>query len=191
MITTRIKQFLYPLYIYPRVSYSRRKHLQSLFRFYRSKVNDNVPVHYASTGLRIFSNMEEDGIILWLTASLNIQKGTFIDIGSNDCINSNCANLVFNFDWQGTFIDSDSKLLKIGKRAYQLFGKTKELNLQFVEGFLSADNINDILNKYKVNDEVDFISIDIDGNDYTIWQALNVVHPKIVLIENKVEYGNS
>ena len=133
--------------------------------------------------------MEEDGVILWLIASLNIERGIFIDIGSNDCINSNCANLVFNFNWQGTFIDGNKKLLDIGERNYNLFGKTKRLTLRFVESFLTPQNINDVLDKNELSKEIDFMSVDIDGNDYAVWQALNIVQPKIVLIENKVEYG--
>jgi hypothetical protein len=189
MFTTSVKRFFYPLYILPKISGFKKKQLKNLFEYYRKKIIANEPVAYQSTGLRIFSNMEEDGIILWLIASLNIDRGNFIDIGANDSINSNCANLFFNFDWQGIFIDADKQLLKIGKHNYTLFGKTKKQNLKFIKSFLNTENVNDVINKNKQDDKIDFMSIDIDGNDYFIWEALSCVNPKIVLIENKVEYG--
>jgi len=185
MFPTRIKQAIYPLYILPKISFKRQK-LKKLFQFYKTR---SSPVSFRDAGLKVFSNMEEDGIILWLIASLDIEKGVFLDIGSNDCINSNCANLVFNFDWEGAFIDTDKKLLKIGERNYRLFGKTRKLNLKFIQSFLTSENINDLITKQIWSNEIDFMSIDIDGNDYYIWQALTCVKPKIVMIENKIEYG--
>ena len=186
MFPTRIKQAIYPVYILLKISFFKRQKLKRLFQFYKTR---SSPVSFHDVGLKVFSNMEEDGIILWLIASLNIEKGVFLDIGSNDCINSNCANLVFNFDWEGVFIDADKKLLKIGDRNYRLFGKTKNLNLKFVQHFLSPENINDVITQQIWTNEIDFMSIDIDGNDFYIWQALTCVKPKIVMIENKIEYG--
>lgn len=190
MITTRIKQFLYPFYIYPKISWLRKKKTRQLFSYYQAKAKAGELISYTTTGLKLFSNMEEDGIILWLIALLNIRRGIFLDIGSHDCINSNCANLVFNFNWEGTFIDSDKKLLKIGERTYKLFSKTIRQKLRFVANFLTPENVNEIVGRHAINNEIDFMSIDIDGNDYFIWKALTCVRPKIVMIENKVEYGH-
>jgi hypothetical protein len=186
MFATRIKQVVYPLYILPKISFLTKRKLKRLFQFYKTQ---SSPVSFHDVGLKVFSNMEEDGIILWLLASLNIKKGVFLDIGSNDCINSNCANLIYNFDWEGVFIDADKKLLKIGERNYRLFGKTQKLNLKFIQHFLSPENINDLITQQVWTGEIDFMSIDIDGNDYYIWKALTCIKPKMVMIENKIEYG--
>jgi hypothetical protein len=189
MIATRIKQVFYPVYILPKIFLFKKQKLKRLFQFYKQKALLLTSLSFRSAGLKVFSNMEEDGIILCLIASLNIEKGTFIDIGSNDCINSNCANLVFNFDWEGIFVDADRQLLKIGERNYKLFGKTQRLNLKFIQRRLTPENINAVIDEHRGKNEIDFMSIDIDGNDYYIWQALTCVKPKIVMIENKIEYG--
>jgi hypothetical protein len=44
-------------------------------------------------------------MILFIMAVLGIQEGVFLDLGSADGVNSNCANLALNFGWRGTFID--------------------------------------------------------------------------------------
>lgn len=181
---TWLKRLVYPLYIYPRTTKGTKKKLHELFQLYRAKKPD---LSEGGKGLKLFSNMEEDGIILKLLASIYVEKGFFLDIGSNDCINSNCANLAFNFDWEGVFIDANAQLLKTGKRNYKRFGKEK--NLKFVHSFLFPENINEVVNKNVASKEIDFASIDIDGNDYAIWKALDCVKPKIVVVENKIEYG--
>lgn len=183
MLTIYIKRLLYPFYILPRIGRKRRNQLHQLFAFYNK---NEIPVENIKP-LKIFSSREEDGIILKLIASLNIKKGYFIEIGSNDCINSNCANLVFNFHWDGLFIDADEKLLKIGRRNYTLFGKGRQVN--FACSFLTAENINQVLSDYISDRQVDFMSIDIDGDDYAIWRSIEYVRPSIVVIENKIEYG--
>ena len=184
MQLTWLKQFLYPLYIYPRTTKGTRKKLHELFHFYRARTPQLAT---GDKGLSLFSNMEEDGIILKLLAAINVEKGFFLDIGSNDCINSNCANLAFNFDWEGVFIDASRKLLQTGKRNYKWFGKVEKL--KFVNSFLYPENINQVVCNNVSSIEIDFASIDIDGNDYAIWQALDCVKPKIVVVENKIEYG--
>ncbi len=182
---TWLKRLFYPLYIYPRTTGNTKKRLHELFSFYKKRQEEgNSEV---KGNLKLFSNMEEDGIILNLLASINVAKGYFVDVGSNDCINSNCANLAFNFDWSGVFIDADKKLLNIGKRNYKFFGKKQDL--KFVDCFLFPENINDVVGNHVSTKEIDFMSIDIDGNDYAIWQALEVVKPKLVVIENKIELG--
>lgn len=177
--TTAIKRLIYPLYIYPKTTKGwKAKLLDTNF------VNDDI----ALQNLKLFSNRNEDGIILKLITALNIKNGYFIDIGSNDCINSNCANLAFNLNWNGVFIDADKSLLKIGERNYKLF--KSDSKFKFVEAFLYPKNINEIVIKnIDKNTEVDFVSIDIDGNDYAIWKALDCIKPKIVVVENKIEYG--
>lgn len=182
--TTWIKRMVYPLYIYPRITKGTQKNLLQLFQLYQASKPD---LNDDSKELKLFSNKEEDGIIIKIIALLNIQQGYFVDVGSNDCINSNCANLVFNFNWKGIFIDADKRLLNIGKRNYRWFGKDR--GLKFVHSYLYPDNVNNIIAENITNTEIDFLSIDIDGNDYEIWKSIDCIAPKFVVVENKIEYG--
>ena len=94
--TTHIKRLIYPLYILPRVTTKSRKKIEDLYARFNNK-NETI-LNNPNFNLRVFSSLEEDGIILQIIAALNIKQGYFLDIGSNDCINSNCANLVFNLN---------------------------------------------------------------------------------------------
>lgn len=49
--------------------------------------------------------------------------------------------------------------------------------------FLTPGNIESVFKEAGVPEVLDFLSIDIDGNDYYLWEALNVYKPRVLLIE--------
>jgi hypothetical protein len=135
-----------------------------------------------------FTYHGEDGIILYLVKKIKNIPPVFVDIGSGDCIKSNCANLAVHFNWDGLFIDENIQQLAIGKNFYKPFCK-RGRKIEFITKKVTPDNINEILLKHKPNEEVGLLSVDIDGNDYWIWHAISVIKPYIVVIEAKVEFG--
>ena len=57
--------------------------------------------------------------------------------------------------------------------------------------FISAENINEILKKYDVPERFDLLSIDLDYNDYWIWEAIETYVPRVVVIEYNATLGPS
>ncbi len=49
--------------------------------------------------------------------------------------------------------------------------------------FITASNINDLFTKYNVPKDFDFLSIDIDGQDFHVWNNLRNYSPRVVSIE--------
>jgi len=112
-----------------------------------------------------YSQCWEDGIINRIFESIGTTNTFFVDIGAGDGkYNSNTANLRIHAGWHGLLLDK-----KPGGPIVQ-----KE--------FITAENVNDVLKKHNVPDEFDLLSIDVDGNDYWVWKALNY-HPRVVVIE--------
>lgn len=134
----------------------------------------------------VFTYHGEDGILLYLLSQLKEVPAVFIDIGAGDCIKSNCANLVTHFGWSGTFIDKDKNQLSVGQRFYQA---SKAQGIRFVETEVTVGNVNQLITEAAAHSNIGLLSIDIDGNDYWIWKAIDVMQPSIVLIEAKVEFG--
>jgi hypothetical protein len=135
----------------------------------------------------LFTYHGEDGIIQNIISKLKNVPPLFVDIGSGDCIKSNCAALAVHCKWKGIFIDNNALILTIGKRFYS--GLHLSQNVQFSKAFVTAENVNDLLRKANITGYIGLLSIDIDGNDYWIWKALTVIQPFIVVIEAKVEFG--
>lgn len=144
------------------------------------------PLHQAS--FNVFTYHGEDGIILYLLHHIGAVSKLFLDIGSGDCIKSNCANLAVHYGWQGMFVDKDPKQLAVGQNFYRKNVHHNQL-LKFLEIEVTTEKINGILKDYGYSGDVGLLSIDIDGNDYWIWKAIEVIRPSIVVIEAKVEFG--
>jgi len=140
-------------------------------------------------GFRCFSQFEEDGLLLYIFALIGTKKKTFVDIGSGDGINSNCANLALNFGWDGLFIDGNPDNITKGLKFYLNHPNTWAYPPKFLNAFIKAENINELILGQGITGEVDFLSIDIDGNDYWIWKALNCIAPRVVMIETHIEFG--
>jgi hypothetical protein len=152
------------------------------------KLAQYPPQQLSAASFDIFTYHGEDGIIQYLLQHIKEVSPFFADIGAGDCIKSNCANLAVHFGWAGLFIDQDQKQLELGRRFYK--DKIKAgADINFVEAEVTAENINQLIQAHAAGKQVGLLSIDIDGNDYWIWKAIDVIQPQIVLIEAKVEFG--
>ncbi|HEX5185545.1 MAG TPA: hypothetical protein VFV86_01530, partial [Nitrososphaeraceae archaeon] len=93
---------------------------QQLFYFYQNE-NNLSKTSLSDVGFRVFSQFEEDGKILYILAKIGIKNYSFIDIGSDDGLNSNCANLALNFQWNGLFIDANKFSVSRGIYFYKKY----------------------------------------------------------------------
>lgn len=124
------------------------------------------------------SQANEDQIIEDLTKKLGISKGWFAEFGANDGYTlSNTARLMEDFGWSGVYVESD--LTQAANLKRNMAGNSR---IHVIQSMVTAENINDIFASTSLSRDFDFLSIDIDGNDYWVWKALTY-SPKIVCIE--------
>lgn len=160
-----------------------------LFQYYTDcKSNGRFP-ELKHTGFRVFSQFEEDGKLLYIFSILGMNNKTFIEIGSDDGVNSNSANLYFNFGWYGLFIDGSRSSIKRGQRFFAKYPHPWFYPPRFVCAQVTRENVNELIENAGFVGEIGLLSVDIDGNDYWIWDALEVVQPQVVIIETHVEFG--
>ena len=181
-----IKKYFQILWIKEKFGPSVQIQQRQLYLEYK-KNGKNYDIN--ETGFKNFSQFEEDGILLYIFAQIGMNNKTFIEIGSNDGINSNCANLYFNFNWHGVFIDADKNSIERGKYFYSKYPNPYYYRPKFEQAFVTKSNINQLIEKNDVKGTIGLLSIDIDGNDYWIWDAINIVSPNVVIIETHVEFG--
>jgi hypothetical protein len=55
--------------------------------------------------------------------------------------------------------------------------------------FLTRDNLNQTIREHGITGEIDFLSLDVDGNDYWFWESLDCVSPRVVCIEYNAGIG--
>jgi hypothetical protein len=174
----------------PRTSPATKLTIAAFHADWRARAQRGDPLPSGlGVGSRIFSQFEEDGLLLYLDAVLELEHRVFVDIGAADGINSNCANLALNLGWHGLFIEGNPELVARGRKFYQNHPDTLLWPPAFVEASVTRENINGLIRDAGFSGPIGVLSIDIDGNDYWVWEALNAVDPAVVIIETHVEFG--
>lgn len=185
-----LKKYFYRFFLGDKLAAATQLQQIQLWHYYKNANKNNTLPDFNSTGFKVFSQFEEDGKLLFVFSVLGMGNKTFVDIGSNDCVNSNCANFVVHFNWKGLFIDGDKSLIEIGKRFYNNIPNKWSYKPKFEHSFVTKENINETIKRNGFEGEIELLSIDIDGNDYWIWEALEIITPKVVLIESQVAFGD-
>jgi hypothetical protein len=139
--------------------------------------------------LKVFSQHGEDGIIAFIFSKIGVGNARFVEFGVQDGTECNCANLAINFGWSGLLMDGDPGNVIEARRYYQARLNSHTKAVQIAECFVTRDNINAVLTEHGFEGEIDLLSIDIDGNDYWIWKAIDAIQPRVVVIEYNASYG--
>lgn len=136
---------------------------------------------------KVFSQFGEDGIIQYLIRQARVpaQCRTFVEFGVESYEEANTRFLVLNDNWRGLIIDGSSYNMR-RVRSSSIYWRH---NLAAVCAFVDADNINGILADSGFSGEIGLLSIDIDGNDYWVWEKIDTVNPMIVVAEYNSVFG--
>ena len=128
---------------------------------------------------KVFSQWGDDGIIQWLVHHLEIPNRTFVEFGVSNYRESNTRFLLMNNNWSGFVMDgSEENVAQIKSSEY--FWRYE---LAAKAAFINRENVNDLVASAGFEREIGILHIDLDGNDYWIWQALDVVSPTIAILE--------
>lgn len=111
----------------------------------------------------------QDGVVQKLVEEAGVKSKYFVEFGSSgdDLGAGNTPNLR-RLGWNGLLMDAVTSALA----KYQIHTER-----------ITAGNIEGLLSKYHVPKDLGFLSIDIDGQDYWVWESIKHWHPAIVCIE--------
>jgi hypothetical protein len=134
---------------------------------------------------RVFSQWGEDGIIQFLLRHIKIAHKIFVEFGVQNYTESNTRFLLVNNNWAGLVIDgSGDNIAYIRKDPIYW-----RYNLKAVHSFITKANINNIILENGIKGDIGLLSIDIDGNDYWVWESITVINPSIVIVEYNHRFG--
>jgi hypothetical protein len=134
---------------------------------------------------KVFSQWGEDGIIQWLVKTLPIENETFIEFGVADYQEANTRFLLMNNNWSGMIIDGSKENMDSVKRS-SLYWR---YNLLAKDAFITRENINGLLALSGFEEDLGLLSVDIDGNDYWVLEAIEGFRPRILICEFNPTYG--
>lgn len=147
-----------------------------LVRRYRTPRESTGPL--TSFELRCFSQHGEDGVIAELLARVGIGSQFFVEFGIESGREGNCVFLADVLGWRGLFIEPDEAGYSELAAKY---GASERIRTQ--NAAVTPANVESLFAAAGVPPEPDVLSIDVDGQDYWIWEALETYRPRVVVVE--------
>ena len=128
---------------------------------------------------QVFSQFGEDGIIRRIFDVIGRTNRFCVEFGGYDGVTmSNTARLLREEDWHGGFIEADPELFS------QLLDNYRtRATVRAQKAFVTPDNIEALFDELEAPADMDLLCIDIDGNDYWVWQSIQRFKPRVVVIE--------
>jgi hypothetical protein len=133
----------------------------------------------------VFSQFGEDGILQYLIRHVKVPDTTFVEIGVGSYRESNTRFLLQNNNWRGIAVNggTDHAEFILGSKLAWRY------DVEPVQAFVTRDNVDQLLRDNGFSGELGLLSIDVDGVDYWLWNAITEVTPAIVVMEFNALFG--
>lgn len=160
---------------------------QSLGRIEKRQLNSRLPRKFHDHEYQVYSQWGEDGLIQHILSRVEVTNKIFVEFGVENYTESNTRFLLISDNWSGLVIDGSSENINYIKND-PIYWK---YNLKAECSFIDSQNINDIMKRNGIFGDIGLLSIDVDGNDYYIFEAIDVICPRIIVCEYNSLWGDS
>jgi len=159
---------------------------QPMVRELRASKN---PIPLRQSEFRVFSQFGDDGIIQYVIGRIQLPAAEqrFIEFGVENYREANTRFLLLNDNWSGLVMDGSESYIS-NVRSEQIYWRN---DLTALARFITRENINSIIKEAGFSGRLGLLSIDVDGNDYWIWEALTAVDPAIAIVEYNGIFGGN
>lgn len=157
----------------------------ALGRIESRQLAHSPPTSLSGAEFKVWSQWGEDGIIEHLLRHVPIQNAVFVEFGVEDYVESNTRFLLRNRNWSGLVFDGSRENVDRIRRDPIYW----QHNLKAECAFVTRENINDLISAHGISGDIGLLSIDIDGNDYWVWEAISIISARITIVEYNSLYG--
>lgn len=154
-------------------------------KIFSNIMRDKKITSFEEVEFQVYSQFGEDGIIQWLIHNVDIGSKTFVEFGVEDYTEANTRFLLMNDNWTGLVMDGSKENMD-RLRNWKWFWK---YDLKAVDAFITRDNINQLITAAGFQGDIGILSIDLDGNDWWILNAIECVSPRILICEYNNIFG--
>jgi hypothetical protein len=179
-----VKALVEAAFVMDRESFNQQTQRSIINQYQLFKLRKAVPYrHIRDAGFRAYSQFEEDGIILYVLSMIEFKTRRLVEIccgSGNECM---AANLILNHGFDGYLFDASDSNIGL---AESFFRSKKDCLLYLPtlkQAWITVENVNDLLRESGCAGEIDLLSLDLDGNEYWIWKAIDVVNPRLLVVE--------
>lgn len=143
------------------------------------------PSSLAEVEFRVHSQFGDDGILQWLVARLPALPKRFVEFGVEDYREANTRFLMVNNGWRGLVMDgSHENMVRLRRRPW--FWRN---DLEARTCFVTRENVDGEIARWARGEAVGLLHIDVDGNDYWLWDAVQEITPGVVVVEYNAVLG--
>src|SRR5579859_533347 len=138
------------------------------------------PLRLERSGFKVRSQFDEDGIIAEIFRRIGTTSRTFVEFGAGSG-EENCTGFLLMQGWRGLWIEGDRALIPKIERSW-----AREITaglLTVRNAMVTVDTIDDVISSAGVAGEIDFLAVDIDGNDYHVLERIGAVRPRAICTE--------
>jgi methyltransferase FkbM-like protein len=143
------------------------------------------PGDLSQAEFQVFSQFGEDGIIQFLVQRVPIPNETFVEFGVGDYRESNTRFLLAHDNWRGLVMDSADGMHEFLRST----GLAWRHDIDAKTAFIDCANVNELIRAAGIEGDIGLLSIDLDGNDYWVLEAIDVVAPRIIVAEYNSVFG--
>ncbi|MCF6283605.1 MAG: hypothetical protein L3K26_00210 [Candidatus Hydrogenedentes bacterium] len=136
-------------------------------------------------GHRVFSQSDEDGIITEIFRRIGTTNKTFVEFGAGSGLESNTASLLMQ-GWTGLWLEGSPQLAKEIRQGLKPLIDEGRLKLE--RAILTRENIDGLVARNMEGPEIDLLSVDVDGNDFHLYEAIQCVKARVLVFEYNAKF---
>ena len=131
-------------------------------------------------GYRVYSQADEDGILREIFRRIGEGNRRFVELGVGDGLENNTLFLLVQ-GWNGIWIEGSERKAAAARK--HLAAVISEKRLRLDHHFITVPTIDKKIASFAGERDVDLLSVDLDGNDYYILEAIRSISPRVIVAE--------
>jgi hypothetical protein len=164
---------------------SQAAYLHDFYRILLDTPRNSEPSRLLKFGYRVYSQADEDGILHEIFRRIGEGHRTFIELGTGAGLENNTLFLLTQ-GWSGVWIEGSARKVASAKKSLATFVAQQQLRI--AQHFITAASIDKTIATLHPQSELDLLSIDLDGNDYYILEAIRSVSPRVIVAEYNAKF---
>ncbi|MEO0883162.1 MAG: hypothetical protein AAFY34_10550 [Pseudomonadota bacterium] len=129
-----------------------------------------------------YSQNGEDGVLHYIFSLVGATNRIVVELSAGHCEQCNATNLIINDNWRGILFEGNRDKLELGRKFFLRHFTRFEIPT-LLGDWVTKNNINALIEEGGVSGEIDLFSLDVDGVDYWLLEALSVVSPRVIIAE--------
>jgi hypothetical protein len=144
---------------------------------------------FEDVGFRTFSQFDEDGILLYIFSLIGMTNRLSVEICGGVGYECNTANLIVNHGFYGMLCDGNPDNVAKARAFYGIRPDTFLTPPVVAHAWIEPESVDHLVRAHGFSGPIDLFSLDLDGVDYWVWQALTGIDPRVVVVEYHSAWG--